>query len=38
MGERLAAHGLALPPGHTLVGLDERPDLIRPAGDLNASV
>ena len=37
-GERLAAHGLALPPGHALVSLAERPDLRQPHGDLNASV
>lgn len=37
-GERLAAHGLALPPDHVLVSLAERPDLRRPHGDLNASV
>lgn len=37
-GERLAAHGLALPPGHTLVSLEERPELRRDMGELNASV
>jgi len=38
IGERLAAHGLALPPGHTLISIGERPDLERPAGMLNGSV
>lgn len=37
-GDRLAAVGLVLPPGHTLVSIAERPDLWRPMGDLNASV
>jgi GNAT superfamily N-acetyltransferase len=37
-GERLAAHGLALPPGHTLVTLAERPELVGPMGHLNGSV
>jgi GNAT superfamily N-acetyltransferase len=30
-GERLAAQGLALPPGHTLHAIADRPDLWRPA-------
>jgi GNAT superfamily N-acetyltransferase len=37
-GERLAAHGLALPPGHTLLSVEERPDLWVPMTDVNASV
>jgi GNAT superfamily N-acetyltransferase len=37
-GERLAAHGLALPAGCTLVSLEERPDLRYELGDLNVSV
>jgi GNAT superfamily N-acetyltransferase len=37
-GERLAAHGLTLPPGHTLLSVEERPDLWRPIGDLNVSL
>jgi GNAT superfamily N-acetyltransferase len=37
-GERLAAHGLVLPARHTLHDVAERPDLWRPAGDVNASV
>jgi hypothetical protein len=36
-GDRLAAHGLALPPGHTLLSLSERPDLRDALGDLNSS-
>jgi hypothetical protein len=35
--ERLAAHGLALPPGHTLVALDEQPELQGPMGGLNVA-
>lgn len=34
-GERLASFGLALPHGHTLLSLAERPDLRRPMGQLN---
>ena len=37
-GERLAAHGLVLPEGHTFVTLDERADLAREIGVLGASV
>ena len=37
LGERLAAHGLALPPGHVLVSLEERPELRHPVGELNAA-
>lgn len=37
-GERLAAFGLALPPGHTLVSLEERPDLEAAHDHLNGSV
>jgi GNAT superfamily N-acetyltransferase len=37
-GERLAARGLALPPGHTLLSVEERPDLWRPMSDVNVSV
>jgi GNAT superfamily N-acetyltransferase len=37
-GERLAAFGLALPPGHALVSLAERPELSGPMGALNTSV
>lgn len=37
-GERLAAFGLALPLGHVLVSLEDRPDLWRPMGELNGSV
>ena len=37
-GERLAAFGLALPPGHTLVSLEERPDLEEAHDRLNGSV
>jgi hypothetical protein len=36
-GERLAAFGLALPPGHTLVSLQERPDLEDAHDRLNGS-
>lgn len=36
--ERLAAHGLALPPGHAFVTVEERPDLRGPIGRLGASV
>lgn len=38
LGERLAPHGLALPAGHTLVSLAERPELWRPMNELNGSV
>jgi GNAT superfamily N-acetyltransferase len=38
LGERLAAHGLRLPAGHTLVSVEERPELRGPLGDLNVSV
>lgn len=37
-GERLTAHGLALPPGHTLVSLAERPELWRPMSDVNVTL
>ena len=37
-GERLAAHGLVLPAGHSLVSIEERPELRRPLGELNVSV
>jgi hypothetical protein len=37
-GERLAAFGLTLPEGHTLVSLEDRPHLRRPIGRLSASV
>lgn len=37
MGERLAAHGLALPPGHTLVSIAERPEIEEAHHDLNAA-
>lgn len=37
-GERLAAHGLALPPGLSFVSMDERPDLLRAHHHLNGSV
>ncbi|MEO5966502.1 MAG: hypothetical protein ABIR11_13640, partial [Candidatus Limnocylindrales bacterium] len=37
-GERLAAHGLAVPPGHTLVTIAERPELWGPMSDVNVSV
>lgn len=33
LGERLAAYGLVLPPGHSLVSLEERPELREPLGD-----
>lgn len=36
-GERLAAFGLVLPPGLTLVSLEERPDLEHAHDDLNGS-
>ena len=36
-GERLAVHGLALPPGHTLVAVAEQPALRGPMGELNAA-
>ena len=36
-GERLAAQGLALPPGCSLVSMDERPDLLRAHHHLNGS-
>ena len=38
IGERLATHGLALPPGCELVSLADRPELRLPVGDLNVSV
>lgn len=38
LGERLAAHGLDLPPGHRLVSLADRPDLRRPLGEFNVAV
>jgi hypothetical protein len=34
MGERLAAFGLALPPGHTLLSVAERPDLRAVMGEV----
>ena len=37
-GERLAPLGLALPPGHTLLDIAERPDLWRPVMGVNSSV
>ena len=37
-GERLAAHGLALPAGHTLHAVSDRPDLWGPVGAVNESV
>ena len=37
-GERLAGFGLALPPGHTLHAVSDRPDLWRPVGAVNESV
>jgi len=37
-GQRLAAHGLALPAGHKLVSLADAPDLREAHGDLNVSV
>lgn len=37
-GERLAAFGLALPAGHTLVSLEDRPDLEDEHDRLNGSV
>lgn len=37
-GERLARHGLALPTGHTLVSLAERPDLVGPFSHHNGAV
>jgi GNAT superfamily N-acetyltransferase len=36
--ERLAAHGLTLPAGHTLVSLAERPELRDPLGAFNVAV
>ena len=38
LGERLAEHGLELPPGHELVSLADRPDLRYPLGDFNVAV
>ena len=38
VGERLAAHGLALPAGHAIVGMTERPDLRDEFGDFNVAV
>ena len=37
LGERLATFGLALPPGHSLLSLAERPDLRRAMGELGAA-
>ena len=37
-GERLASSGLALPPGHTLHAVSDRPDLWGPVGAVNESV
>jgi GNAT superfamily N-acetyltransferase len=37
-GERLAAFGLALPAGHTLHAISDRPDLWRPVTSVNVSV
>jgi len=37
-GERLAAFGLALPPGHALHAVDDRPELGGALGELSASV
>ena len=37
-GERLAIHGLALPAGHVLETVDDRPDLARAMSFLGASV
>ena len=37
-GERLADFGLALPPGHTLHAISDRPDLWGPVGAVNTSV
>lgn len=36
--ERLRANGLAVPDGHRIVSLDERPDLIDPSDRFNGSV
>lgn len=36
--ERLRANGLAIPEGHTIVSLAERPDLIVPTDQFNGSV
>lgn len=38
LGERLAAQGLELPPGHRLISLEERPDLRARLGDFNVVV
>lgn len=38
LGERLAAHGLVLPPGHRLESIADRPDLRAPMGSLGSSV
>ena len=38
LGDRLGDYGLDLPPGHTLVSLEERPDLRRALGDFNVAV
>src|SRR5690349_9717160 len=38
VGERLAELGLALPAGHTLHAISDRPDLWRPSLGVNASV
>jgi GNAT superfamily N-acetyltransferase len=37
-GERLAAFGLALPPGHVLHDVADRPDLWRPVTEVSGSV
>ncbi len=37
-GERLAGYGLALPAGHTLHAVSDRPDLWGPVGAVNESV
>ena len=36
--ERLAANGLTIPDGHTIVSLADRPDLVRPASIHNSAV
>ena len=35
--ERLRANGLQIPDGHSLVSLEERPDLIRPSDHFNGA-
>jgi hypothetical protein len=37
-GERLAAHGLVVPPGHALLSVEERPDLWRPMTEVSAAL